>query len=491
MFGFFAPLLADRVKETSTTTGTGTLTLAGAATGFQTFVAGIGDGSYCVYCIKHQSADEWEVGIGKVTDAGSDTLTRETVIQSTNSDGLVSFSAGTKDVWITLPADLAGRGELRNLIRNPAFRLYHRNVIGSSYPGGDAAYTFDHWIILGAAGTPTGVVNTSGAGIFATVKSSDASAKVGLCQILDHRDTLNLAGKWVTLSADLKIAGALGSDVRMAVIERTSAWDGSDPISAWGTAGTNPTLASGWSYIGTPASLSLTTSFVRKVKQAQLGGSMYQIGVIFWSEDTSYDELADWFDIRDVQLEPGRVPSEFQSLPMVLEAAAAAGKWIDSFEVTDAFFPSSNFAVHDTRNTHRVLAYDDTTEETAYFERTMPRSWNRYGEGLTFDLYWAAASATTGNAVVEIALERIGEGALDIDGDSFGTVAQVVSAAPGTTGYYQKATIHLTSSGELDSLKAGERYRLRVRRKPSDGSDNMSGDLQLVGVVMREKSLLN
>lgn len=98
-------LTKDRVKETSTTTGTGTLTLAGAATGFQSFSA-IGDGNSCYYCIAHQSAAEWEVGIGTYTASGT-TLSRDKVLASSNSGNAVSLSAGTKDVFVTFPAAIA------------------------------------------------------------------------------------------------------------------------------------------------------------------------------------------------------------------------------------------------------------------------------------------------------------------------------------------------------------------------------------------------
>jgi len=99
-----ALVLNDRVKETTTTTGTGTINLAGAATNFETFVAGIGDGNTVYYAIVHQDQAEFEVGLGTVTDATPDTLSRTTILSSSNSDGLVSFSAGTKDVFCTLPA---------------------------------------------------------------------------------------------------------------------------------------------------------------------------------------------------------------------------------------------------------------------------------------------------------------------------------------------------------------------------------------------------
>ena len=100
-------VLNDRVKETTTTTGTGTINLAGAADTFETFVAGIGTTNKCFYCISHQTANEFEVGIGTVTDASPDTLSRDTIISSSNSDSAVNLSAGTKDVFCTYPASRA------------------------------------------------------------------------------------------------------------------------------------------------------------------------------------------------------------------------------------------------------------------------------------------------------------------------------------------------------------------------------------------------
>ena len=97
----------DRVKETSTTTGTGTLSLAGAVSGFQTFVAGIGNSNVTYYAIVNDSGTEFEIGIGTVTDASPDTLSRTTILESSNSDSAVNFSSGTKTVFCTLPASKA------------------------------------------------------------------------------------------------------------------------------------------------------------------------------------------------------------------------------------------------------------------------------------------------------------------------------------------------------------------------------------------------
>ena len=95
-------VIADRVRETSTTTGTGTLTLDGAVTGFRTFGSAIGDTNTCYYTIA--LANEWEIGIGTV---GSGTLARTTILKSSNSNNAVNFGAGAKDVFVTYPADKA------------------------------------------------------------------------------------------------------------------------------------------------------------------------------------------------------------------------------------------------------------------------------------------------------------------------------------------------------------------------------------------------
>ena len=102
-----ALVINDRVKESSTTSGTGTLNLAGVVTGFEGFVAGIGTGNTTYYSIFEQGTTRWEVGIGTVTDAATDTLSRDTVISSSNSDSLVNFLGSTLDVFCTLPASKA------------------------------------------------------------------------------------------------------------------------------------------------------------------------------------------------------------------------------------------------------------------------------------------------------------------------------------------------------------------------------------------------
>ena len=99
-----AVVLGDRVLETSTTQGTGTLNLAGATTGFQTFVAAVGTGAQVSYII--DDGTDWETGIGTVTDGTPDTLSRDTILQSSNADAAVNWGSGTRNVRLTVPASI-------------------------------------------------------------------------------------------------------------------------------------------------------------------------------------------------------------------------------------------------------------------------------------------------------------------------------------------------------------------------------------------------
>ena len=96
----------NRVRETTATTGTGDVTFAGAVDGFQTFAAGIGNSNTTYYAISLNTANEWEVGLGTL-NGDSSTLTRTTVLESSNSDSAVDFAAGSKEVFCTLPSEKA------------------------------------------------------------------------------------------------------------------------------------------------------------------------------------------------------------------------------------------------------------------------------------------------------------------------------------------------------------------------------------------------
>jgi hypothetical protein len=95
--------LGDRIRETTSVTGTSSAVLLGAVTGFQSFAV-IGDGNTCYYTISDQSGPNWEVGIGTYSTSGP-TLARTTILASSNAGSIVPFPAGTKDVFVTYPAE--------------------------------------------------------------------------------------------------------------------------------------------------------------------------------------------------------------------------------------------------------------------------------------------------------------------------------------------------------------------------------------------------
>jgi hypothetical protein len=117
-----ALVVKDRVKETTTTTGTGTLTLAGAVNGFQSLSV-VGDGNTTYYAIVDNAAGDWEIGIGTYTASGT-TLSRDTVLESSNSGSAVDLAAGTKEVFVTYPAE-------RSVVGGMGY-VQHSNTISQS-----------------------------------------------------------------------------------------------------------------------------------------------------------------------------------------------------------------------------------------------------------------------------------------------------------------------------------------------------------------------
>lgn len=101
-------MLSDRVEQTSTTTGTGTYSLTGTVANRRTFVTGIGTGKQCYYLAVDNTNGGYEIGIGTVTDLATDTLSRDTILRSSNGDLAVNWPAGTRNIMVVAPAELFG-----------------------------------------------------------------------------------------------------------------------------------------------------------------------------------------------------------------------------------------------------------------------------------------------------------------------------------------------------------------------------------------------
>ena len=138
--------------------------------------------------------------------------------------------------------------------------------------------------------------------------------------------------------------------------------------------------------------------------------------------------------------------------------------------------PSSNYATLDTRNSHPVLDFDTTTQETAIFQGAMPANYN--STGLTVTIEASLTSATSGTLGWDVAFENMT--GLDIDADSFAT-AQTATAAtvPATSGQPLRHTVSFSNS-QIDGLAAGDPFRLRIRRDVSN--DTATGDAELISV---------
>lgn len=182
-------VVADRVRETSTTTGTGTFTLAGAVIGYQSFGSAIGSGNTTYYAISNPGVNEWEVGIGTV---GSGTLARTTVLASSTGVA-VDFTAGSKDVFVTYPAEGA-------VFADNAITLTNKTISGSSNTLtniGNSSLT-NSAVTIGSTSVSLGATATSLSGLTSVTATTFNGA---------------LSGNATTATTATNIAGGVASQI--------------------------------------------------------------------------------------------------------------------------------------------------------------------------------------------------------------------------------------------------------------------------------------
>jgi hypothetical protein len=133
-----------------------------------------------------------------------------------------------------------------------------------------------------------------------------------------------------------------------------------------------------------------------------------------------------------------------------------------------------------------VLDFDGSADEEAVFTGVLPMNYS--GLGLDVNTFWALTSATTGSLRVQGAIERIDASSLDIDADSFTAFQSAGGSAPGTSGQVIKVTVAFTSGAQMDSLVAGETFRLKIRRDAdgTSGTDDIATDAELVAIEIQE-----
>jgi hypothetical protein len=140
--------------------------------------------------------------------------------------------------------------------------------------------------------------------------------------------------------------------------------------------------------------------------------------------------------------------------------------------------PATAFATLDTRNSIAVLDFDDAATESAVFVGILPEAAS-LGSGLIVSLRWMATTATSGDVRWSVEWEKSNT---DLDSDSFDTATAATATTSGTSGIVTVTNITCTT---IDSLAAGDLFRLRVQRVGGDGADTMTGDAELVAVEIR------
>lgn len=162
----------------------------------------------------------------------------------------------------------------------------------------------------------------------------------------------------------------------------------------------------------------------------------------------------------------------------------ASGDTLLVFTALDNEPPSSNAATGDLRNSHPVLDFDDTTNEEAVFSGVMPQHYAGT-TGVTVYIHYSMSSATSGDIDWDVSFERIGDQQQDVDTDSFAAVNSVDNTTvPGTSGNVDVVSIAFTDGADMDSVAAGELFRIKVTRDAA--SDTASGDAELHAVEIRE-----
>jgi hypothetical protein len=188
-------VVADRVRETTTTTGTGTITLAGAITGYQSFSV-IGNANTTYYTIN--AGNQWEVGIGTYLGAGP-TLSRDTVLKSSNSGSLVDFAAGAKDVFLAYPAE-------KSVYQDGAAIAAGSAVLPIANGGTNATTAANALTSLGAypAANPSGF--TSNTGTVTSVSGTGTVSGLTLTGSITTSGSLTLGGTLALTSGDVTTA---------------------------------------------------------------------------------------------------------------------------------------------------------------------------------------------------------------------------------------------------------------------------------------------
>ena len=380
--------------------------------------------------------------------------------------------AGTPD-YITLSSQVLTRGEIQNDDIRDSGAL---SVVGrSANSTGDVAD-------ISASAASGAVLRESGSALgFGTVATAGLTNDAVTDPKLRDSGALSVIGRSANSGgdpADISASAASG-----AVLRESGSTLGFGTVATAGIADAAVTYAKIQDVSATARGLGRNTSGSGDVEEVTLTQILDWIGSAAQG-DILYRDSSAW-----ARLGAGTSGHFLKTQGAAANptwALAQGFKYFKCFPATANDPPASAYATLDSRNSHYVLDFDGATDEEAVFSDVLAPDYS--GAGLTVETYWAFTSATSGSLRVQAAIERIDASSLDIDADSFASFQSAGGTAPGTNGQVIKVTITFTSGAQMDSLAAGEAYRVKIRRDAdgTSGTDDIATDAELLRVVVRE-----
>lgn len=248
---------------------------------------------------------------------------------------------GTALIGSTGGVGIWDRYARKNLLVGGSAQLWDQ---GTSPACSDNAYIGGNWRVLMEAANACTITRestdlpTSGARwAWKVIAGSGVNNKFGLFQVIEGGDIWDIRAAVASLQAAIKIGGTLAS-MKAAICVWTGTEDATtaDPISAWGAAGVTPTLAANWAYVGTPADLSATTSWVTYFPTANgaISSSATNLAVFVWTDDKTTTQTTDFFLLTDVQLERGIVSTAVERVSKALHQQMDSRFYRKSYDET-------------------------------------------------------------------------------------------------------------------------------------------------------------
>jgi len=323
--------IADRVKETTTTTGTGSISLAGAVTGYRAFSGVLNTGDTTYYCVADQGGSNWEVGLGTFTSPS--TLARTTILSSSNSNSVVTFGSGTKDVFITEPSSQVmlaynnngPRAGLRNRIINGNMAVDQRNSGAAQTITTASAYTVDRWIVgpTGASVTGQRVAGSAPSQYRYQITGAASITGIAFSQRIEAANSFDLSGKTCTISVDMANSLLTGASWALYYPNSTDSFGGAITLISSGS----------WTV---SSSISRYSAQVAVPSAATTGLLL----IFFAGVQTS----GTW-TIGDVQVEEGPQATPFERRPIGLELALCQRYYFaeSTFAISTGQYGTSSF----------------------------------------------------------------------------------------------------------------------------------------------------